>query len=259
MTSLQPCTVLTGANGGLGRGFLHHLDTTQTVILVGRKKDELNKLISDFSLQDRSHILVTDLSQTQSSVQALEALLKKEHLWIETLINNAGFGLYGPFETNDAQREQEMIAVNIATVTALAKLALPQMKQHGHGNILNVASVAAFFPGPFLGVYYATKTYVLSFSLALRAELAGTDIHITTLCPGPTQTHFAHEAQAEKASIFQGKLADPKDVAQFGIQALAENKAVAIYGHRQKLIIALTRFLPLEWTAQVIAKIQKPR
>jgi short-subunit dehydrogenase len=260
MSQLQPCTLITGATGGLGNHFavLAAQNSEQRLVLVGRNVEELKKLVVELSLPTQTLLIETDLSQTEASIKKIAQVLEKNTLWVETLVNNAGFGAFGAFLETDGQKEQSMIAVNIATLTALAKLVLPTMKEHNRGKILNVASVAAFFPGPYMSVYYATKAFVLSFSLALHEELAQTKIHVTALCPGPTETKFAQSADAEKASVFQGKLASAQDVATFGWQALQKNQSVAIHGQKSVATVALTRILPPAFVAKIIGKIQKP-
>lgn len=256
----QPCTVITGANGGLGQEFVKLVakNTTQTILLVGRNKAELETIASDTQTTNTLIIVLADLENTAQSIKKIAESLEKNKLWVETLINNAGFGAYGAFTQTDGQKEQEMIIVNIATLTALTKLVLPEMKKHNRGQILNVASVASFLPGPYMAVYYATKAYVLSFTLALREELRDTNIRITALCPGPTETGFAKLADAQKASIFRGTLATAQDVAEFGWNALQKNKDVAIYGWRNRVTIALTRIVPLSLVARMVGKLQKP-
>lgn len=260
MSQSQACTLITGANGGLGQYFVQHAanETKQPLLLVGRNREELQKIITDNNLEARAHTIVADLSETKASVNKIAEFLKTHDLWVETIINNAGFGLLGSFVDTDGEKEQAMIAVNIATLTALTKLVLPQMKEHNQGKILNVASVASFFPGPYMAVYYATKAYVLSLTLALREELSQTNIHVTTLCPGPTKTGFSKLAEAENAGPFRGKLASAEEVADFGWRSLQNNTAVAIYNWRNVILVRISRFIPLVFITRVIGKAQKP-
>lgn len=258
MSQPLPCTLITGATGGLGQYFVEQAAQSQSqpILLIGRDKKKLESVAQKNKLNNRAICIEADLSDTATSIKIIEDALIKNHLWVETLINNAGFGLFGTFAETEIQTEQEMISVNITTLTALTKLVLPQMTSNNRGNILNVASVAGFFPGPFMSVYFATKAYVLSFTLALKAELQNTNIHVTALCPGSTDTGFIQEAKAESASIFQGKLADPQSVAAFGWRSLQQNKGVAIHGQKNFFIVALTRIFPLSLLAQLSYKVQ---
>src|SRR5262249_29594628 len=139
---------------------------------------------------------------------------------IDVLINNAGFGIYGQFSSTDLQTELDVIEVNIASLTRLTKLYLPTMTERGRGRIMNVASMAAFSPGPFMAVYYATKAYVLSFTQALAAEVKGTGVTVTAFCPGSTQTRFEATAGAEVSGLYRGRVMDPKKAAIFGYRGM---------------------------------------
>src|SRR5205814_8777046 len=175
-----------------------------------------------------------------------------ENIPIEILVNNADFGLGGEFAETELTRELEMIQVNIAALTHLTKLFLPAMIKRRSGRILNVASTAAFQPGPLMAVYYATKAYVLSFSEALAEELRDSGVTVTALCPGPTRTDFAAAAQVTNSRLFAAfGTADARDVAEYGFRAMMDGTRVAIPGFKNKIIAQAHRFSPRAVTAKV--------
>src|SRR5262249_24880460 len=154
-------------------------------------------------------------------------------------------GVAGSFVENDLARELAMIQVNVVALTELTKLLLPAMVARGSGRILNVASTAAFQPGPGMAVYYATKAYVLSFSEATADELRHTGVTVTALCPGPTDSGFATEARVGASRLFP--LAAParsEDVARAGLEAMKRGQGVVIHGARNKVLAFLVRFTP---------------
>ncbi|MFL5486573.1 MAG: SDR family NAD(P)-dependent oxidoreductase, partial [Gemmatimonadaceae bacterium] len=178
----------------------------------------------------------------------------------EILVNNAGFGLGGEFADTDLTRELEMIQVNIAALTHLTKLFLPAMIKRHSGHILNVASTAAFQPGPLMAVYYATKAYVLSFSEALAEELRNSGVSVTALCPGPTRTDFAATAEMTNSRLFTAfGAADAADVAEYGVDAMMHGRRVAIPGIKNKIIAQANRFAPRTVSAKVARMIQETR
>ena len=161
------------------------------MVLVARSADRLASLASELS---RAHgVNATVLAQDLSAPDAVEVIageLAARQLTIDILVNNAGFGAYGPFATTPADEEARMLQVNVVALTMLTKRLLPAMIERRHGRVLNVASTAAFQPGPLMAVYYASKAYVLSLSEALSNETSGTGVTVTCLCPGPTETGF---------------------------------------------------------------------
>ncbi|MGZ5283617.1 MAG: SDR family NAD(P)-dependent oxidoreductase, partial [Bacteroidia bacterium] len=194
--------------------------------------------------QIKIHILSIDLSEPDAAI-GIYNFVKTQGIQINYLVNNAGFGLYGKFHETDWKTEAQMIQLNITALTQLTKLFLPDMIYAGKGRILNVASVAAFVPGPYMAVYYATKAYVLSFSEAIAAELKDTNITVTALCPGPTETGFEAAANLEESKLFRGKkLPNATEVAKYGYRAMQKGKTVAIHGWDNKLLMFSVRFAP---------------
>ena len=178
---------------------------------------------------------------------------------IEVLVNNAGFGSYGPFVEADPDRETEEVAVDVSAVIALARAFLPGMVARGSGGILNVASTIAFQPGPYQAVYGASKAFVLSFSQALWAEARAAGVAVTALCPGPTRTGFtgALGADVSHTAIYR-KLGEPEPVIKAGLRGLDKGRAVVLSGLKNKLIAASGRFTPREWLARVSARLLRP-
>ena len=175
---------------------------------------------------------------------------------IDVLVNNAGFGIYGEFATQSLERNTELIHLNCTTLTQLTHLFLPEMLKNKTGKILNVASVAGFFPGYLMASYYASKAYVLSFSQALGEELRGTGVSVTTLCPGATATNFEKTAGAQTSRLFKGHIMTAQQVAQEGYRGLMKNKKLIIPGLKNKFLVFIARFLP---RGIVVKKIQGKR
>jgi short-subunit dehydrogenase len=175
------------------------------------------------------------------------------------LVNNAGFTVFGPFAETDLSKELEMLNVNIVTLTHLTKLFLLPMLERGHGRILNMASTAAFQPGPLMAAYYASKAYVLSFSEALAEELSDKGVTVTALCPGPTQTGFQKRGNLERSRLVAGRqIMRPRIVAQAGYRALMKGQRVVIPGFMNRVVAEGMRFLPRRLVTRVVIKGQAP-
>jgi short-subunit dehydrogenase len=175
------------------------------------------------------------------------------------LINNAGFGDTGLFENTDWHKNQQMMDLNIDALTHLCHHFVPKMKKAGFGRILNVASTAAFQPGPTMAVYFATKSYVLHFSEAINCELKGTGVSVTALCPGATHTQFAKTAGFDDNGIFDAskKLPSAKEVAEYGYNALNQQKSVAIHGMKNYLLANTSRLFPRDMVVAITGKMMK--
>ena len=252
--------VVTGASSGLGRGLAAGLaERGMSLVLTGRNEARLNEAAQQIRLaapQVKVETVATDLS-TPSGVSAL-----LDHVGdrpIEVLVNNAGFGSYGPFAEADHEREADEVAVDVSAVVTLARAFLPGMLARGRGGILNVASTIAFQPAPYQAVYGASKAFVLSLSQALWAEARAAGVAVTALCPGPTRTGFVDALGAEvgHTAIYR-RLADPEPVIEAGLRALDRGQAVVIPGVRNKIIAASGRFMPREWLALVSAQLLRP-
>jgi len=250
--------LITGASMGIGREFARiYARRAATLVLVARSADTLaavqDELLADPHLTARIVVIAADLSQP-GAAHALFAECEKRCLHIDTLINNAGFGAFGPFADSSIATVHEMITVNIMALTELTHLALTGMRERGSGQILQVASTAAFQPGPLLAVYYATKAYVLSFAAALSHELQGSGVSITTLCPGPTRTAFDARANRRRSTPYA---MDAASVARSGYAGLNRGRLVVIPGLRNRVSVALTRFLPRRLLLHIVHALQR--
>ncbi len=244
---MNKVALITGASGGLGLQFAYiHASKGDNVILVARNKEKMlylrRELIAKYGVT--VYIIEKDLSHKRAAKDIYDDLHAK-NIKIDYLINNAGFGDYGFFVKMDEKTMLDMLSVNIVTLTYLTRLFLPEMVNTRCGKILNVASTAAFQPGPTMAVYFATKSYVLSFTEALANELKGKCVTATALCPGPTDTDFKTTAKLMTNPLFQDKnIVDAKTVAEFGYRAMMKGKTVAIYGFSNRALAFLVRFVP---------------
>lgn len=254
--------LITGGSGGIGLELAKVLARNgYDLVLVARTRDALEAAAGQIEgKQDVNvHVFAADLRRREAP-EAIFDFLHNENIPIEILINNAGFGLGGEFAETELTRELEMIQVNIAALTHLTKLFLPPMIKAKSGRVLNVASTAAFQPGPLMAVYYASKAYVLSFSEALSEELRHSGVTVTALCPGPTRTDFATTAEVTNSRLFSlfGS-ADAGDVAEYGYRAMMNGTRVAIPGFRNKIVAQANRFAPRAITAKVARIAQESR
>ena len=245
-------TLVTGASRGIGAALAAELAAGKhNLILVARQQAELEALGKELAEKHGVSCvtLPADLG-VPGAAQALWARVEQGGYAVDGLVNNAGFGLRGAFAENDLARELEMIQVNIVTLTALSKLALKGMLARKAGRILNLASTAGFVPGPFMAVYYASKAYVISFSEALHAELEGSGVTVTALCPGATRTAFSEVAHSGESRLFQGSnVMDAETVARIGYQAMQRGKSLVITGLQNNLMIQSLRLAPRKMVA----------
>jgi short-subunit dehydrogenase len=253
--------LITGASGGIGYEFAKLLaKDCGTLVLVARSESKLHEVKKELETIAPVNILVipVDLSIMGAAAQLYEKL-EQAQITVDILINNAGFGGHGAFVDRDWQSESDMIAVNITALTHLTKLFAKGMVARKSGKIVNVASTAAFLPGPFMAVYYASKAYVLSFSEALASELQGTGVTVTALCPGPTNTGFASAAGVEQSRLFRyPRPASSADVAHYGYEAMIKGKVVAIHGMLNKLTTFSLRTAPRKLLPAIVRWLHKP-
>lgn len=246
--------LVTGGSGGIGLEIAKVLARKGfDLVLVSRNRDTLEAASSQLegSHGIKAHVFAADLRYAEAP-ESIFDFLHNENIPIAILVNNAGFGLGGEFSETDLERELDMIQVNIGALTHLTKLFLPEMIKRKSGRVLNVASTAAFLPGPLMAVYYATKAYVLSFSEALAEELRDSGVTVTALCPGPTRTDFAEAAKVTRSRIFNAfGIADAADVAEYGVSAMMHGRRVAIPGIKNKILAQANRFAPRAITARV--------
>ena len=246
--------MVTGASSGLGALFAEQLaDRGMPLILAGRDEARLAQVRARVLQRvpgGQVELAVGDLG-TAKGVQDLIAALDGRD--VDVLVNNAGFGTYGPVAEVDADREHELVAVNVDALVRLTHAVLPGMLKRGRGGILNVASTIAFQPAPYQATYGASKAFVLSFSEALWAETKGTGVRVTALCPGATRTGFvdALDADVSDVAIYK-KLAAPEPVVVAGLRALDRGKPVVIPGRRNWLLANLAGITP-GWIATFIS------
>jgi len=237
----RPATLITGASAGLGVEFARQCSRRgDEVVLVARRKERLDELAAEIG---NAHVIAADLSEPGAATKIVAETIARG-MWVRTLINNAGFGLIGPFEKLPLDRQLEMIDLNVRALTNLAYVVLNDMRLNGEGEILNVASTAAFQPGPKMAVYFATKAFVLSFTEALHEELKPHGIKVSCLCPGPTRTEFGEVAGFGGNGLFDKTAMDAPQVVEAGLKGLDANKAVVIPGLLNKIGAVSGRFVP---------------
>ena len=244
---MNKTALITGASSGLGKEFARiHASKGDNLILIARSKDKLESLKLEFEklYKVSVYVIVMDLS-VQNAPKSVFDELKAKQIQVDYLVNNAGFGDFGLFAESNWEKQLEMINLNVTCLTYLTRLFLPAMIERKFGKILNIASTAAFQPGPTMSVYFATKAFVLSFSEAIANELQGTGVTVTALCPGATETGFKAAASLEESNLFKGsQIATSHEVAEFGYAKMMEGKTVAIHGLVNNLMAQSVRFAP---------------
>jgi uncharacterized protein len=255
--------LVTGASSGIGYEISRLLATDgYDLVLVARDRQRLEEAAERIRKSQAAvsiKVIPKDLSD-RSAVDEIVQDLRRESIEIHVLINNAGYAMYGPFVENVLDDELDMMRVNMESLTQLTKRLVPDMIEKREGRIMNVASTAAFAPGPFMAVYYATKAYVLSFSEALSEELRGTGVSVTALCPGATETGFQKRARVEKTLLFRPwKVMDPETVARIGYRGMMKGKAVVIPGWLNKWMVHSIRFGPRSSLRRISRFLQNKR
>ncbi len=243
----RPTALITGASAGLGREYARRFAADgHDLVLVARRRERLDALADELRREHRIEVRVIaeDLAEPGAPGR-IEAELAHAGVELEALVNNAGFGAFGPALDQPLERQLAMIQVNVAALVALTRRLVPGMVERGRGRVLNVGSVAAFQPGPGHAVYYATKAFVLSFSEALAHELSGTGVTVTVTSPGSTRTEF--QEVAGKPSRGGWLEADVESVAAHGYAAMQRGEVVSIPGLGNRMTVAASRLLPRAW------------
>jgi len=239
--------LVTGASSGIGRELARRFARAGSdCVLLARSTDALHELATEIAsgYDVDTHVLPADLSVPGAAAD-VAAELQERDFTVDVLVNNAGVGARGAFADLDAQRQVNMIQVNVTALTHLTRLLLPGMLARDRGGVLNVASTAGFQPGPHMTVYYATKAYVLSFSEGLHEEVNGTGVTVTCLAPGPTRTAFADRAGMTDATLFDlGATMPPAAAAQAGYDGLRRGRAIVVPGWPNKVGAFMIRFTP---------------
>ncbi|MEO4048822.1 SDR family oxidoreductase [Pseudomonas sp. CAU 1711] len=249
--------LVTGASSGLGLALARR---GRNLILVARQRDALESIACELSQRFGVEALlrVCDLSEPLQLSGLLHELEQGERR-IDLLVNNAGIGSAGPYVEQDWRREQELIELNVLALARLCHALGAEMKAHGGGQILNVASLAAFQPGPLMANYFASKAYVLHFSEALRSELAPFGVGVSVLCPGPVATAFFRRAGLHSAGLERhGRMANPERIALAAVRGLEQNRAIIIPDWRQRLLPQLLRLTPRALVRRLSMRMIRP-
>ncbi len=256
---MKKTALVTGASGGIGLELAKvHASKRDNLILIARNKAKLEALKSELEKQFDANVIIIakDLAVPNAAQEVFNETQQKQ-IQVDYLINNAGFGDFGMFYTTDWEKEHKMIELNITALTEFTKLYLKEMVKRNEGKIMNVASTAAFQPGPTMAVYYATKAYVLHFSEAIANELKDKNITVTALCPGATASGFQSAAKMEDSKLVKGKkLPSSKVVAQYGYNAMMKGKTVAIHGFMNRVLANSVRFMPRKVVTMVTRSVQ---
>lgn len=252
--------LVTGASSGIGLAFAKLLaQDGHDLVLVARRADKLQQLAEE--LQAKCGVTVTvipaDLGQSDAGAAVVAALAAKG-IEVDVLVNNAGLGTNGSFAETPWEKSQNLLAVNVVAPTELAARLLPGMIARKRGQILNVASTAAFLPGPYMATYYASKAFLLNWSEAIAFELRGTGVVVTALCPGPTQSEFFTAAQMTDAALAKTRnMATTEAVAAEGLAAMRAGKPMIIQGFMNRLMNFSLRFAPRSAATAIAANLSK--
>ena len=245
--------LITGASSGIGKELAKQFAIRgYCLVLVARRQELLESLQEELINEYKVDVkyFVCDIAMNPKDVYNY---CKENNIKIDILVNNAGYGDYGKFIDCDLDKALGMIELNNSALVSLTYYFIHDMKENGYGHILNVGSVASFVSGPYMAVYYATKAFVMSFSMAIRQELKKDNIHVSVLCPGPTKTEFFKVANASYAEEFARS---SEDVAKTGMKIIDENKAYAVDGLAFKIMIGIVRHMPIELAARAVGFIQ---
>ena len=242
--------IVTGASSGIGRELARLLAADgHRLVLVARRSDSLDALAKEL---EGARAIEADLADPSTP-----ARLAAEVPDVDVLVNNAGIGDFGPFAEADLAKTMGLLQLNVGAVTELTRRYLPGMLERGHGKVLNLASTAAFQPGPLMAAYYASKAYVLSFSEAVAEEVRGSGVTVTALCPGPTATGFQAGAEMEGSKLVRDrKLPTAAEVARAGYHAMQRGDVVAVVGARNRVLAASIRFTPRPLVRRMVHRMQ---
>jgi short-subunit dehydrogenase len=242
---MKPAVLITGASSGIGAAFAKVFAAHgHELALVARRGDRLEALADEIAATGRPRptVVTADLER-RDGASAIAAELSSQGLEPAIVVNNAGFGLHGEAAALSRDEQLAMIDVNVRALTELSLMFIDSVARH-RGGILNVASLAAFLPGPGMAVYYASKAYVLSFSEALHRELSGRGVRVTALCPGPVPTEFQARAGLSLPSAARMLELSAERVAEIGYDALMAGKRVVIAGIGNRLAVSFMRLVP---------------
>ena len=256
----EKISLITGASSGIGWELAWIFASKgHNLLLVARSGEKLQLLAKEIKekYQVSVYVLSADLSK-EKSVKEVFSYCQANKLEVDNLVNNAGFGDFNLFADSSLNRNLGMIKLNISALVELTHLFLPAMIKNKQGRILNIASAAAFQPGPLMSVYYASKAFVLHFGEAIANELDKTGVTCTTICPGPTKSNFKATANLKNSRLMKKRnLPSAKSVAEFSYQSMIKAKVVAIPGLKYNFLAALVRFLPRKTVTKLVRKAQE--
>ena len=249
--------LITGASSGIGFELAGIIAANHYhLVLVARRAAPLQKLAAELTTRHgiQVKVLVKDLSLAAAPLEIFEELKSTP---VAVLVNNAGFGWYGAFADESPEDALAMMRVNMSALVELTRRFLPPMLARKEGRILNVASTAAFQPGPFSAIYFATKSFVVSFTYALADELSGTGVTVTALCPGGTRTEFFVRAGGEGHVTSRLPMMDTRQVAEAGYRGLMRGRRIVIPGALNRFTATFARWLPIWLVATIARRINK--
>lgn len=254
---MKKTVLITGASSGIGKELARlFAQDKYNLVLAGRNMEPLDKVAKHLTKSYGVNVqpIAIDLTEPNAIDHIYSEVKNNGHV-IDVLVNNAGFGASGKFTEIDIKTQLDQITVNISALTDLSYRFVPEMVARGQGGVMNIASVAAFSPGPFMAVYYATKAYVLSLSTALANELIDTGVSVTCVCPGPTKTGFGLRAQVSRNGIFNSPMVmDVKPVAKLAYAGFQAKEQLVIIGVHNKILALASRITPLYLSAHVTRK-----
>ena len=257
----RPVALVTGASSGIGADLAKlFAQGGHDLVLVARNEEALRGVAADCEKHGvKAHVLVKDLNNEKAAGEIFSELAARG-IAVDVLVNNAGFGTHGEFAATDLEQEVGMIRVNIIALIQLTRLFLPPMIERGAGKIMNVASMAGFAPGPYMSVYYASKAFVLSHSIALAQEVKKSGVIVSVVCPGPTKTDFQRRAKIAESKLFKRpRSMSSWDVAKAGYEGLMKGKMIVVPGFSNKVIRVASKVMPRGIVAKVAGKMNRDR
>lgn len=261
-STTKKIALITGASSGIGRDLATvFAKEGYDLIITARREKRLKEIKEELEREYNCKIAIfpCDLSQSDAPIK-LHDFVNNMDVRINVLVNNAGIGDFGFFKNSDWDKNAAMLNLNITSLTHLTHLFLPDLMSHKKSYIMNVASTAAFQPGPLMSVYYASKHYVLAFSEAIANELADSEVVVSALCPGPTASEFQEVSNMDRSKVFDlFPIASSADVAEFGFRSLMKEKRVAVYGFLNKIGSKITRLLPGTWVTSFVRFIMQKK
>lgn len=252
---MKEYVLITGASSGIGYDLAWIFgENNYNLILVARNEKRLNEIKKELNnkLKVDIRIFQCDLACSED-IENLYSKILHENLKVKYLINNAGCGSFGKFDNINIKTDLNLIDVNVRSITHMMKLFIPVIRKTSNGGVLNIASTAAFSPGPYMSVYYASKAYVINLTEALREEFKE-DIKICALCPGPTKTNFQINSKINKNSKVKPILMESRKVAEIAYRDFMKNKGIIVPGYNNKILVTLSKLLPNKLLCKVIKR-----